>query len=51
VKSDGKKFGDTDLAQCIGLSLIILAICIGIGGCIHLIDSDYKPGDTKEQKQ
>ena len=28
-----KSFGDTDLGTCIGVAIIIIALCIGVGSC------------------
>lgn len=32
-ESEKKSFGDTDLGTCIGVALIILALCLGVGAC------------------
>lgn len=32
-ESEKKGFGDTDLGTCIGVALIILALCLGVGAC------------------
>ena len=34
-----EKFGDSELGKGIGLALVILAICIGFGGCYKLVQS------------
>lgn len=34
--SGKKHFGDTTLGEGISLALIILALCLGFGGCVHL---------------
>ncbi len=31
-------FGDTVLGGGIALALVILAFCLGVGGCIHLVN-------------
>jgi Ca2+/Na+ antiporter len=30
-------FGDSDMGQMIGCAVIILALCLGLGGCAYLI--------------
>jgi len=37
---DKKSFGDTELGQLLGAALIILSICLGVGGCLCLAGSD-----------
>lgn len=41
---DKKSFGDTELGQLLGAALIILSICLGVGGCLCLAGSDAKNG-------
>jgi hypothetical protein len=35
--SENKTFGDTDLGLCLGIAVIILSLCLGIGGCNILL--------------
>jgi hypothetical protein len=32
-----RRFGDTELGRGIGSALVILALCLGIGGCLRLL--------------
>jgi len=36
MKEPKEHFGNTILGDSIGIAIIIFAICIGIGGCVHL---------------
>lgn len=34
--SSEKHFGDTTLADHLGFAIVILSVCLGIGGCMYL---------------
>lgn len=38
-----RPFGDTELGQMIGCGFLILALCLGIGGCVYVM----RLGDAK----
>jgi hypothetical protein len=38
VSNNKRHFGDTELGQGIGIAVIVLALCLGIGACNMLVD-------------
>ena len=46
---DKKPFGDTELGDSLGIAAIILAVCLGVGGCIHLVSIPTAPDTQTSQ--
>lgn len=35
-------FGNSEMGQCLGLAALILAVCLGVGGCFALVSMSEK---------
>lgn len=44
-------FWESELASCIGLAIVILAVCLGIGGCIRLIGQQQPKANDEVRRQ